>query len=217
MYPAQLWHVALLGLCGIAGPALASVVTFSGALDDATNTALVASDLGAAQFVDDLATANNVALHTLHVAMDGTVTVSSTGFASGGIDPYFTLFSGTDPVTATVRASNFLHATSVGGDFTQDLLLSAGDYTVAISVYENLSFAENLGSGVLADGFIALGGPGFFGDGRYSFSVTLPDTAHVPEPGGTALVLAAACAAMGAGRRRAGRSELPTPTRPGGR
>lgn len=217
MFPAHLWHVAAWGLCSIAGPALASVVTFSGALDDVANPALVASDLGAAQFVDDRATANNVALYTLHVAMDGTVAVSSTGFASGGIDPYFTLFSGTDPATATVSASNYDHATSVGGDFTQDLLLSAGDYTVAISVYVNLSFAENLGSGVLADGFIALGDPGLFGDGSYSLSVTLPDTTRVPEPGGTALVLTAACAAMWAGRRRAARSEPPTPTRPGGR
>ncbi|MBZ5636828.1 MAG: DVUA0089 family protein [Acidobacteriia bacterium] len=31
--------------------------------------------------------------------------------------------------------------------------LAAGDYRIAISAFENLSFAENLGSGTLADGF----------------------------------------------------------------
>ncbi|WIT14199.1 DVUA0089 family protein [Paucibacter sediminis] len=186
----------------LAGPALAAVVSLSGKLDDPSNTALVASDMGAAQFIDELASANNVALHVLHVALGGTVSVTSLGFAAGGIDPYFTLFSGTDWATAGFSASNYLHAVSVGGDFTQDLLLSAGDYTLAIGVFENLSFAENLGSGVLGDGFTALGGPLYFGDGHYAFTVTLPEAATVPEPGGALLGLTAACAAGWSARRR---------------
>ena len=203
------WALPLL-----AGPALAGVVTLQGALDDPLNTALVAPDLGAAQFIDDLATANNVALHVLHVAVGGNVTVQSTGFATGGIDPYFTLFAGTVPATATFVDSNILNAQSVGGDFTQSLLLAAGDYTVAIGVYENMSFAENQGSGFLADGFIGLGGPAFFGNGRYAFSVTLPDGGTVPEPSAAALVLAAllALAAAAPARRRVN----PAPTTTGG-
>lgn len=191
------WALPLL-----AGPALAGVVTLQGALDDPLNTALVASDLGAARFIDGLATANNVALHVLHVAVGGSVTVQSTGFAAGGIDPYFTLFAGTDPATATFVDSNFVHAQSVGGDFTQGLVLAAGDYTVAIGAYENMSFAENQG-GFLSDGFIGLGGPPFFGDGRYVFSITLPDGGTVPEPAGMALVLTALLGAAWAGRRHA--------------
>ncbi len=193
----------------VAGPVLAAAVSLSGELDDPANTALVASDMGAARFEDDLATANNVALHVLHVAVGGSVNVTSTGFSAGGIDPYFTLFSGADRATATFRDSNYLHALSVGGDFTQDLLLDAGDYTLAIGVFQNLSFAENLGSGFLADGFTALGGPSFFGDGHYAFTITLP-AAAVPEPGSALLGLAGVWATVWSARRRR------TPTLNGG-
>ena len=207
--------VALL-MASVAGPALAAVVTFTGKLDDPANPALVASNMGAARFTDDRDTANNVALYTVHVTVGGNVNVTSTGFALGGIDPYFTLFSGTDPASATFRESNYLHALNVGGDFMQDIVLTAGDYTLAIGVFENMSFAENLGNGVLADGFTGLGGPSFFGDGSYAFSVTLPD-ASVPEPSSAALVLAAAGAAAWVCRRRNIRPAISTPTSHGGR
>lgn len=202
MFKRVLRPLAPLFVAMIAGPALAAVVNLSGALDDTANTALVASDMGTALFTDDLATANNVALHVLHVAVGGSVNFTSTGFALGGIDPYFTLFSGTAWATATFVDSNYLHASSLGGDFSQDIVLSAGDYTVAVGAYENMSFAENLGSGVLADGFIALGGPTFFGDGRYAFTITTPDTTTVPEPGSALLSLTAAGVVVWTQRRR---------------
>ncbi len=194
--------LAALAMITFAAPALAGVVNLVGNLGDPANTALVASDLSAARFVDDLDTANNVALYTLHVVQAGNVSFRSTGSAGGGIDPYFTLFSGTSPSSASWRASNHDHATTVGGDFELNEVLAAGDYTVAIGVYENLSFAENLGSGFLSDGFIGLGGPTYFGDGSYAFVITLPDSGTVPEPGSAGLVLSAACAALWVDRRR---------------
>jgi len=200
--------LAALALATAAGPLMAGVVTLAGSLGDNTNTALVASDLSAARFSDDFDTANNVALYALHVAVGGTVNFSSTGFGPGGIDPYFTLFSGTDQASATFRASNVLHATTVGGDFSQDETLAAGDYTVAIAVFENMSFAENSGSGFLADGFTGLGGPIYFGNGSYRLDITLPGGGGgggggtVPEPGSALLGLTAALAAAWASRRR---------------
>lgn len=193
------WAAAALVIAG--APALAGVITFSDALDNPSNTALVASDFGAAQFGDEWTTANNVALHALQVATGGSVRIASTGHAAGGVDPYFTLFRGDTAATADFVDSNYLQALTTGGDFTLDLLLAAGDYMLAIGVFQNMSFAENLGSGVLADGFIGLGGPAFFGDGRYAITITLPDAGTVPEPSGALLALTAVWAAVWARRR----------------
>lgn len=195
-------RVAVLVLATAAGSALAGAVTFSGNLGDAANGALVASDLSAAQFTDDLAMANNVALYALHVLVGGSASFTSSGYAPGGVDPYFTIFSGTDRATATWLESNYVHAQNIGGDFTMDVVLAPGDYTVAIGVYSNLSFAENWGSGFLSDGFIGLGDAQYLRDGSYALTVTLPDAGTVPEPGGAVLTLTAACVALWARRRR---------------
>ena len=185
-----------------AAPALAASVSFSGNLGDPANAALVASDLSVALFTDDLARANNVALLTLNVSVGGSVSFASTGYAGGGIDPYFSIFSGTNRATASFIESNYLHALAVGGDFTLAQVLAPGAYTLAIGVFENLSFAENLGVGVLADGFIGLGGPVFYGDGAYVLTVTLPDAASLPEPAGLLLALTAAAAALWPSKQR---------------
>jgi len=70
-----------------------------------------------------------------------------------------------------------------------------------------MSFAENSGSGFLADGFTGLGGPIYFGNGSYRLDITLPGGGGggggtVPEPGSALLGLTAALAAAWASRRR---------------
>jgi len=179
-------------------------VTFSGYVNDAANPALVHSDLGAALFGDDSEIANNVALHTFSVAAPGNYDFDSNGFAAGGIDPYFTLFSGTG-ATATFLASNYDQAFSTGGDFLINLALAAGDYTIAIGTFANMSFAENNPDAdpSLGDGFIFLGGPGFLGNYYYELSVDTgePPPPPVPEPGSLMLLLTG-LAMVGARRRR---------------
>lgn len=151
-------------------------VTVSGFLDDPANPALVWSDLGSPLFGDDFEIANNVALHTFSVIDPSFFGFVSQGFALGGVDPYFTLFSGTGG-TATFLGSNFTEAFSTGGDFDLSFFLGAGDYTLAIGAFANMSFAENFGSGTLADGFTQLGGPFFLGNSYYQLEFT-----PIPEP-----------------------------------
>ena len=174
---------------------LAGAATYAGNLGDAGNAALVGSDLGAPDFTDDNAIADNVALVTF-TTNTGLVSIVSTGFAGGGVDPYFTLFSGSGG-TATFYDSNYLQATSTGGDFTWTGTLAGGTYEIALGAFENMSFAENLGSGTLADGFVFLGDPNSLGNGSYSLNVTTA----VPEPSG-ALLLVFGVAALATRIRR---------------
>jgi hypothetical protein len=163
----------------LAGPAFADSFTLSGFLDDAGNLALASSDPGAPSFVDDFDIANNVALYDLSITVPGTFSFEGVGFGLGGIDPYFTLFEGTGS-GATFFGSNFFEAFSTGGDFSIDFVLAAGDHTVAIGAFANMSFAENFGIGTLGDGFVGLGQPDFLGNYYYQINVESTDGEGAP-------------------------------------
>jgi hypothetical protein len=192
----------LLAVCGAA-----SAATYSGNFGDASNTALVGSDLGAASFTDAYAIANNVALYNLVVNTAETVEIQSTAFASGGADPYFSLFQGSGG-SAVFLASNYDQAFSTGGDFDYSGLLTAGHYEIALGVSANESFAENYGTGTLADGFIGLGDPGSLGNGSYAIQVTMKSGQPLAAPEidatsmSTALTLLAGSILVLTGRRR---------------
>jgi hypothetical protein len=111
--------------------------------------------------------------------------------AQGGFEPYVSLFD----ASGAFLASTFAGTTCPAGANTNtpsgqclDVLLdggvlSPGSYAITISAFQNLSLAENLGSGTLADGFSGLGNlfPGE--DMHYAFDVRLQSTSAVPEPG----------------------------------
>ncbi|HEY2381328.1 MAG TPA: DVUA0089 family protein [Terriglobia bacterium] len=157
----------------------------NGYVNDPSNANLVGSDLGAALFGSDYDIADNVALYTISVG-DGNETFTSKGFALGGVDPYFTLFSGTGNL-ATFVGSNFNQAFSTGGDFSLTFSLVAGNYTVAIGTYANDSSAENAGTGTLGDGFTFFGSPDSLGNGYYELDIS-QGQASVPEPSSSILI-----------------------------
>jgi hypothetical protein len=191
--------LALVAVAIVAG----AQTTLSGSLGDVGNGALVGSDLGAASFADANAIANNVALYSFTVTNSGLVSLVSTGFAAGGVDPYFSLFSGTG-ASATFLDSNYAQAFSTGGDFSYLAVLAAGSYEVAIGAFANMSFAENSGAGTLGDGFVGIGDPNSLYDGSYSVTLTTP----VPEPS-TVMLMAFGLAGLAIRARRARFSTKP--------
>jgi hypothetical protein len=164
----------------------ADLFTVSGFLNDPANSNLIGSGpwVGSTPppplFGNDNEIANNVAIYVFSVITAGTVNFDSNGFAAGGVDPYFTLFSSTGESAAFLDSSFFEPA----GDFNMDVALAAGDYTVALGAFFNMSFAENtLGVDTLGDGFIGLGVP-VLGNYYYELKVeTLDGSVNlVPEP-----------------------------------
>ena len=202
----RLFSLSMIVFCALSSAAQATTITWDGLLNDPANSALVGSDLGSPSFIDDAAIANNVALYTFTLGSAHTVTFTSTGYAGGGAQPYFSLFSGTGN-PATFLDSNY----SVPDiDFTFSRLLGAGSYTVAIGAWLNMSFAENLGAGTLQDGFIGLGvpDPSFLGSSAYH--VTAEDDATVPAPvpePATVLLLGTGVCGMVVRRRRGARRD----------
>ena len=193
--------LAAMAVAGLIGaPVQAADIVISGFLNDAGNGALVGSDLGPALFADDFDISNNVALYDLVLPAAASVRFDSNGRDAGGVDPYFTLFAGSGP-GATFLQSNYDQAFSTGGDFDETYALGAGSYTIAMGAFANMSFAENLGVGTLADGFIGLGQPDFLGNYYYELGVTYGEVVDVAEP--SALLMAAlGLLALGASRRR---------------
>jgi hypothetical protein len=109
--------------------------------------------------------------------------------AQGGFEPYLSLFdAGGIFLTSTFFGTTCPPgANSAGGNCFDVSLdggtLSPGLYQIAISAFENMSFAENSGSGTLADGFTGLGNLEAAEDLHFAFDVILKSpTSTVPEP-----------------------------------
>jgi hypothetical protein len=80
----------------------------------------------------------------------------------GGFDSYVSIFYGTSASAAFVASNDDgLCPPAVASPFCHDskltVVLPAGSYTMALTTFENFSFAENLGNGILGDGFIGFG------------------------------------------------------------
>jgi len=204
----------------------------------------------------DPADANDALLIAFSLASDASVEMQSYGFggsgsapggtnaagdviATGGFDTYFSLFGGVGN-TATFLTSNDDGSCPPGDDTVAcrdsrlSLNLTAGSYILAVSVFDNFSFAENLGGGTLGDGFIGLGSYfnlDIFAETTPDFAVDItadgltlveahrlsdlaPPT-NVPEPGVLVLMAAAAIAGGLSQCQRGKRNNLKLPAPPG--
>jgi hypothetical protein len=117
----------------------------------------------------------------------------------GGFEPYLSLFDSNGNFLASTFAGITCpagsQANSVSG-FCYDVgldggTLAPGTYQIAISAFENMSFAENPGGFLLADGFTGLGNLAPGEDMHYGFDVSLTSMVATPEPGTAGLALAA--------------------------
>ncbi len=147
-------------LLAAAIPASAGVISLTGALDptNPNDVLLIAFSLAGTTNID----MQSYGFGGSAMAPGGT-NANGMAIAPGAFDTYFSLFQGIG-LGATFLVSDDDGLCPPGddtvacGDSTLSLTgLSAGGYTLAVSAFENISFAENLGSGTLGDGFIGLG------------------------------------------------------------
>ncbi|MBV9158653.1 MAG: DVUA0089 family protein [Acidobacteriaceae bacterium] len=140
-------------------------------------------------------------MEAITYSFGGGTSMTGAAVAPGGFSPYLSLFDG---------SGNFLDSTFNGtdcppgahsfGGSCDDVLLNGGTllpgtYQIALTAFENMSLAENLGTGKLADGFTGLGN--FDGNTlSYAFDVILPQQTKTttPEPGTFGVVCV--CAAL---------------------
>jgi hypothetical protein len=223
----MLGYVALpLALAGIwPSPARANTISFTGDLRSDANFIACGSgctlmpgntDGDYAQWAA-VAKAFHVAtastMEAITFSYGGGTNGQGTPIAQGGFEPYLSLFD----ASGNFRASTFFGTTCPAGAHTNTMsgqcfdvaldggALAPGDYNITISAFENMSFAENLGAGMLSDGFTGLGNlfPGE--DMHYAFDVILQaPTSAVPEPGSFWMLAAGAQAIIGFRKIRKG-------------
>src|SRR5450756_490538 len=197
-------------------PAFATSISFSGnlrtdanVLDCGLGCTLGAghTDADFAQYaavVDTFTVSTTSTMQAISFSYGGGTNGLGTAIAQGGLEPYLSLFD----AAGNFLASTYLGTTCPAGAHTNTLsgqcydvlldggVLAAGTYQIALSAYLNMSFAENYGSGTLADGFTGLGNLLDGEDLHYAFDVDLTSTTTttpVPEPATGSLVLLAMC------------------------
>lgn len=187
-------------LLGLASSLPADVIFFSGNLE--TNATVTACGSGCtlnpitdtpsdyaqwAAVVYDFHVATTTSMEAITYSYGGGTSLTGASVPPGGFTPYLSLFDASGNFLASTYNGTYCPpgANTFNGNCDDVLLdggvLTPGDYQIALSAYENMSFAENLGTGTLADGFVGLGN--FDGDTlNYAFDVVLSNQVTIPEP-----------------------------------
>lgn len=186
----------------------AALFQFSGVLDPVTNPNLTYWDQLSNTYLppisgpDDQDRAFNIAVHTFLVTAPGLMTFDSLGYNQGGFDAVLSVFEGIGNSAAYVHHEFGL----APGDFSFDLNLSAGDHTIAVSMFLNEPCAAGFCflNGDFGDGFTNLVNFDASRSQPLFYDVTITPAgagpAPVPEPSHTMLLVLAFTA--GLARRR---------------
>jgi hypothetical protein len=154
-----------------------------------------------AAVVRDFTVTTSSSMEAITFSYGGGANGHGTLIPQGGFEPYLSLFDASGGFLAsTFFGTNCpvgAHTNTQSGQCFDVSLdggtLSPGTYQIAVSAFENMSFAENLGAGALSDGFTGLGNLGQSEDMHYAFDVILsPATSAVPEPASLSLLVSAA-------------------------
>lgn len=216
--------IVLLAICAAIPGANAAVISFTGSLrTDATFTDCGAGcTLGPANSDSDYAQWAAVALKfvlpapsnvsAITFSYGGGVNGNGAAISQGGFEPYLSLFDSSGNFLAssgqTACPAGAQTNTLTGDCYDVGLtagVLPAGTYSIAISAFENMSYAENSGGYLLADGFTGLGNLAAGEDLHYAFDVVLASAtppAAAPEPSTVALVVMAGIGSFVFGRKR---------------
>jgi hypothetical protein len=150
---------ALAGLVLLTSSVLAGTVSHVGSLNptDPTDVAFIPFTLATSSIVNMQSYGYGGSANA-----PGGTNAAGAVISPGGFDTYFSLFQGSGP-SATFLLSDddglCPPGTAVGlacADSTIATTLGAGSYMLAVSVFENMSYAENWGLGTLADGFTGI-------------------------------------------------------------
>lgn len=202
----------LLSLLLVPQLAFATSISYTGSLDPANP-----NDVFLTSF--SLATPSAVVIQSYGYGgssdAPGGTNAAGTVIPAGGFDTYLSLFQGLG------SGATFLASNDDGGcgpaapdPVCEDSRLSfptlaAGDYTIALTLPGNFSFAENYGSGTLGDGFIGLQGDYFDAasatvrSSAYAFDLTYtPAVTTTPESSSLVLFGTGLMAGVVAVRRR---------------
>jgi hypothetical protein len=196
----------LIAICAWNAGASAETISFTGDLRaDATFTACGSGcTLGPSNSDSDYAEWAAVS-YTFNVPSPSTMAAITFSYGGGvngagatipegGLEPYLSLFdSGGNFLESTlfgITCPSGAKTNTVSGQCYDVELdggtLSPGTYEIALSAFENMSYAENPGGYLLSDGFTGLGNLAAGEDLHYAFDVIL-----TPEPRSTALMLLA--------------------------
>lgn len=145
-------------------------------------------------------------LSAITFSYGGGVNAKGQTIPEGGFEPYLSLFDSTGALVASTYSGVVCPpgalTNTLSGQCYDVLLdsiqLSPGSYSMAISAYFNMSFAENSGSGTLADGFTGLGNLLDGEDLHFAYEIIL-----APEPALAPLIAAGALLICLLVRRRA--------------